>query len=36
MLVKFKKHKLALVIFWLLIVMYIIAVLADFIAPYTR
>lgn len=35
MLVKFKKHKLALISFWLLIVMYIIAIFADFIAPYS-
>lgn len=35
MLVKFKKHRLALVSFWLLIVIYLVAIFADFIAPYS-
>ncbi len=35
MLVKFKKHKLAMISFWLLVVMYLIAILADFVAPYS-
>lgn len=35
MLVKFKKHRLALISFWLLVVMYLMAVFADFIAPYS-
>jgi len=34
MLVKFKKHKLALVSLWLLLAMYIVAIFADFVAPY--
>lgn len=34
MLVKFKKHRLALVSFWLLLVMYLVAIFADFVAPY--
>ena len=35
MLVKFKKHKLAQISFWLLVAMYLLAVFADFIAPYS-
>jgi len=35
MLAKFKKHKLAMISFWLLVVMYLIAIFADFVAPYS-
>lgn len=35
MLVKFQKHKLAVISFWLLLGMYLIAILADFVAPYS-
>lgn len=35
MLVKFRKHRLAMISFWLLVVMYLIAILADFVAPYS-
>lgn len=35
MLAKFKKHKLALISFWLLVIMYLIAIFADFVAPYS-
>ena len=35
MLVKFKKHKLANISFWLLLIMYLMAVFADFFAPYS-
>jgi len=34
MLVKFKKHKLALVSLWLLLAMYIVAIFADFVDTY--
>lgn len=35
MLAKFKKHKLAMISFWLLVIMYLIAIFADFVAPYS-
>jgi peptide/nickel transport system permease protein len=35
MLVKFRKHKLANLSFWVLLVMYIMAIFADFFAPYS-
>ncbi len=35
MLVKFQKHRLAVVSFWLLLLMYAMAILADFVAPYS-
>ena len=35
MLVKFKKHRLAAISFWLLLVMYLMAIFADFVAPYS-
>ncbi len=35
MLVKFKKHRLAEISFWLLLVMYLMAIFADFVAPYS-
>ena len=34
MLVKFKKHKLAVVSFYLLVALYLIAIFANFVAPY--
>lgn len=32
---KFKKHRLAHISFWLLVAMYLIAIFAEFVAPYT-
>ncbi len=34
MLVKFQKHRLAVISFWLLLLMYAMAILAEFVAPY--